>query len=153
METDTVSFENKEVMRQVKEHQQHQKLISSELGDLFASYLSDSLFSCMFEHFIQVVEDEEIKEYIGFALKISRKHIGRLKEIYVKESIPVPVGFGEQDVRKDAPRLFSDIFILFYVAEMTKAALMIYGSSIWSARRQDIIDYFKMTLNDTVVTY
>ncbi|MGP4040760.1 DUF3231 family protein [Gracilibacillus sp. D59] len=140
-------------MEQNKEHQQNQKLISSELGDLFSNYLGDSLFACVFEHHLQVVKDDEVKEYLEFALDTSRKHLNMMKEIFTKENIPVPVGFGEQDVRKDAPRLFSDIFMVFYVVEMSRAALMTYGSALWSSHRQDIMDYFKMCLDDTVITF
>ncbi|MCT2537140.1 DUF3231 family protein [Aquibacillus koreensis] len=153
MENDTSSYQEQEVMNQIKEHQQNQKLNASELGELYSNYMGDSLFSCVFEHHLQVVEDEEVKEYIEFALKTSKKNLIMLKEIYTKENIPAPIGFGEQDVRKDAPRLFSDIFILYYIAEMSKVAIVTYGSAISSAHRQDLIDYFKLCLHDSLITF
>ncbi|WP_232824172.1 DUF3231 family protein [Paraliobacillus zengyii] len=153
MEINTSAYQETEVMKQVNEHQKNQKLVASELGDLFASYLGDSLFACVFEHHLQVVKDNEIKEYLEFALYTSRKHLDSMKDIFKKENIPVPVGFGEQDMRKDAPRLFSDIFMIFYLVEMSRAALMTYASTLSTSHRQDIIDYFKMCLNDTVIIF
>ncbi|WP_226035094.1 DUF3231 family protein [Aquibacillus saliphilus] len=153
MNPNTSSHENEEVLKNVKEHQQNKKLASSELGDLFANYLGDTLFTCVFEHHLQVVQDDEIKEFLEFALATSKKHTRMIKEIYQKENIPVPVGFGEQDVRKDAPRLFSDMFMVFYTTEMSRAGLMTYGSALSSSLRQDIVDYFKMCINDTIVTF
>ncbi|WP_331000812.1 DUF3231 family protein [Radiobacillus kanasensis] len=135
------------------ESNKNQKLVSSELGDLFASYLGDSLFACVFEHHLQVVQDDEVKRFLEFALATSRKHLDMLKEIFTKENIPVPVGFGQQDIRKDAPRLFSDIFVVFYTTEMARSALVTYGSELSSASRQDIIEYFKMCLNDSVIIF
>ncbi|WNF38672.1 DUF3231 family protein [Bacillaceae bacterium IKA-2] len=137
----------------IKEHQQHKKLVSSELGDLFANYLGDSLFSCVFEHHLQVVEDDEIREFIEFALASAKKHLTSIKEIYSKENIPIPVGFGEQDVRKDAPRLFSDIFMVFYITEMSRAAFETYGSALSTSSRHDIVDHFETGLKDTIIIY
>lgn len=153
LKTNTSSYQEIDVMEQVKEHQQNQKLNSSELGDLYASFLGDSLFSCIFEHHLEVVKDDEVKEYLKFTLKTSKKHLNMMKEIYTEENIPVPVGFGEQDIRIDAPRLFSDIFMVFYIFQMSKAALITYGSTLSGSHRKDIIDYFKTCLNDTVITF
>ncbi|WP_259458010.1 DUF3231 family protein [Salipaludibacillus neizhouensis] len=73
METNTFSETEKEVLGQIKEHQQNKMLNASELGDLFSNYLGDSLFSCVFEHHLQVVEDDEIKDFLKFALDNSQK--------------------------------------------------------------------------------
>ncbi|MBM7604270.1 hypothetical protein JOC75_002243 [Metabacillus crassostreae] len=153
MESNTSSNRDKEVMERVREYQQNQKLLSSELGDLFANYMGDSLSCCVFEHHLQVVKDDEAKEYLEFALETSKKHLSEMEELFEKEHIVVPVGFGEQDVRKGAPRLFSDIFMIFYVVEMSRAALVTYGNALSSSYRQDILGYFKMCLDDTVIIF
>ncbi len=144
---------NENTKKRTEEHQQHKKIASSELGDLFENYLGDSLFCCVFEHHLQVVEDEEIKDYVEFALDISKKHLTMIKGIYTKENIPIPAGFGEQDIRKEAPRLFSDMFMVFYITEMTRAGLLTYSGAISSSSRQDIIEYFDMCIQDTISTY
>jgi len=140
-------------MERIKEHQQNKMLSASEIGDLFSSYIGDSLFACVFEHHLQVVEDDEIKDFIVFALDIAKKHLKMIEDIYTKENIPVPVGFGDQDVRKDAPRLFSDMYMVFYITEMSRAALQTYGSALSSSSRHDLIDYFEMCIQDTIKTY
>ncbi|MCD8510607.1 MAG: DUF3231 family protein [Bacillus sp. (in: Bacteria)] len=128
-------------------------MISSELGDLFANYLGDSLFKCVFEHHLQVVEDNDIKEFLEFGLETGQKHLQMIRDIYEKENIPLPVGFGEEDVRKDAPRLFSDIFMVFYMTEMARAGLHTYASALSTSYRQDIINYFTMCLDDSTIIY
>lgn len=115
--------------------------------------MGDSLFSCVFEHHLRVVEDDEIKEFIQFEFDNSKKHLKIIKGIFSTENIPIPVGFGEQDIRKEAPRLFSDIFMLFYITQMSRAALITYADTLSTSSRQDIVDYFKMVLNDSMVTY
>ncbi|MFZ3579710.1 DUF3231 family protein [Virgibacillus sp. DJP39] len=139
--------------KEIQEHQQHRKLAASELGDLFANYLGDSLFACVIEHHLNVVKDDEINDYLKFTLDVSQKHLNSIKAIYTKEDIPLPVGFGEQDIRKEAPRLFSDIFIVFYLTEMSRAGLITYGSALSGSSRQDIMDYFTECIQDSIEIY
>lgn len=153
MDSNTTSQTDEYFMEHVKEHQQNKKLAASEIGDLFANYLGDSLFLCVFDHQLQVVEDDEVREFIEFASGISKKHLTMIEDIYEKENIPIPVGFGEQDVIKGAPRLFSDLFMVFYITEMAIAGLMTYGSALSSSSRHDIVDYFDMCIQDTIKIY
>ncbi|SDP63923.1 DUF3231 family protein [Halobacillus aidingensis] len=154
MDKNNTSFQvEKKIMEQVREQQQNTKLAASEIGDLFANYLGDSLFDCVFKHHLQVVEDDEIRDFIVFASNISQKHLKIIKDIYREEDIPVPVGFGEQDVRYEAPKLFSDLFMVFYITEMSRAGLLKYGDALSTASRHDVVDYIDMCIQDTINTY
>ena len=42
---------------------------------------------CIFKHFLQHIEDEEIKAIVTFAMQSSEKHINFIREIYSKEDI------------------------------------------------------------------
>ncbi|MCB5238619.1 DUF3231 family protein [Niallia circulans] len=137
----------------IQEHQKNKQLTSSELADLFANYMGGSMLCCVFDHFLQVVEDGEVKNYIEFAITLSQKHLKQMENIFNRENIPIPVGFGEQDVRKDGPRLFSDIFMIFYITQMAGAAVITYGHAYTNATRQDIMDYFRNNIDDAVETY
>lgn len=141
------------VENQITEHQQNKQLNSSELADLFANFLGDSLFTCMFEHFLEVVEDDEIKDFVEFANILSKKHVTEITNMFKTEKIPVPVGFGQQDVRKNTPRLFSDMFMVFYITQMASAAIITYGHAFSNSTRQDIMDYFRKNINDSAETY
>jgi hypothetical protein len=144
---------NSFVEPQITEHQQNKKLTASELADLFANFQGDSMYTCVFEHFLHVVEDEEVKDFIEFAIALSRKHIKQISDVFTMEEIPMPVGFGEQDVRKNAPRLFGDMYMVFYITLMAGISLTIYSSAYGNASRQDIMNYFRNNLNDSAETY
>ena len=58
------------IKAQIAEHQQNKRLTASELADLFANFQGDSMYSCVFEHFLQVVEDDEVRDYVEFAPSI-----------------------------------------------------------------------------------
>lgn len=141
------------VEQQITEHQQNKQLTSSELADLFANFQGDSMFTCVFEHFLQVVEDDEVKDYVEFAIALSKRHVKQISDIFTLEKIPIPIAFGEQDVRKDAPRLFSDMFMIFYITQMASISMTIYSSAYGNASRQDIMNYFRNNINDSAETY
>lgn len=138
---------------QIVNHQKNKQLTASELGDLFTNYLGDTLSICMFDHFLEVVEDDEIRAFVSLAKQKSISHVQAIKQFYEKEEIPIPKGFDEEDINRGAPRLFSDIFMATYIVEMAKAGLSLYGSSLSIATRLDIVEYFKKCLNDTVEIY
>ncbi|RPF55860.1 DUF3231 family protein [Aquisalibacillus elongatus] len=137
----------------LKEHQQNKSLTSAELGELFANYLGDTLYICVFKHQLEVVEDAQIKENIERALQISEGHIQFLRELFEKENIPIPVGFGDQDVRLDAPKLYSDMFMLFYIMEMSRAVLTTYSGGLSSSSREDILEYFENCIHESTEQY
>ncbi|WRU97469.1 DUF3231 family protein [Priestia filamentosa] len=95
----------------------------------------------------------KLKTLLNFALKFSRKHVKEIQDIFETENIPIPVGFGEQDIRKDAPRLFSDMFMAFYIVQMASASVVIYGNAYSCTTRQDILKYFRNCTNDSAETY
>lgn len=85
------------------------KLASGELAVLWGSYQNDSLALCTISYLLKVVEDQETRAILEYGLELSTKHIQRVKSILTQENHPLPVGFNEQDVNINAPRLFSDI--------------------------------------------
>ncbi|MGZ0879763.1 DUF3231 family protein [Priestia megaterium] len=128
----------------------HVMLTSSELSYLWTTYLSDSMSICIFKHFLQHIEDEEIKAIVTFAMQSSEKHINFIREIYSKEDIQIPQGFTEADINLKAKRLFSDVFYLQYIKNMSKGGLVTYGRVIQNIYRQDILTFFNTCLMQTI---
>ncbi|MFD1361059.1 DUF3231 family protein [Lentibacillus salinarum] len=142
------SEKDKQLESQVSEHQQHIKLNSAELSDLWSNYMGDSMFSCVFEHFLEVVEDDEIKDLLLFNQGISKRHLNTIAELFVREGTPVPAAFGSSDVYKGTPRLFDDTFMLFYVQQMAIGAFGQYTRAYASTMRQDVMDYYRQGIQE-----
>lgn len=104
----------------------HIRLTSSEVGGLWANYIADSMFVCVYRYFLAKVEDSEIKKILQHSLDLSQQHVQVVTRIFKEEGHAIPLGFTENDVNVDAPRLFSDEFFLFYTKQMTKGALVTY---------------------------
>lgn len=84
------------------------RLTSAELSQLWTGYMQDSLSIYILKHFLQTVEDKEIKSILKHTLELSQAHIPKLTAIFESDNRPVPHGFTNQDVNLNAPRLFSD---------------------------------------------
>ncbi len=102
---------------------------------------------------MEVVKDEEIKDVLLFNQKLSKRHLKTISELFVKEGIPVPAGFGSSDVFKGAPRLFDDTFMLFYVQQMAIGAFGQYTRALSSSIRQDIMDFYRQGVQELNEVY
>jgi hypothetical protein len=136
-------------LKDVAQHENIQ-LTSAELAALYQNYLGDSMSICVFGHFLETVEDPEIKTVVEHALHISMQHVESIKEIFIEENIPVPIGFTEQDVNKRAPRLFSDPFYLSYIKHMARGGLAIYGFIQPHVFRSDVLSFYTKCLQSTI---
>jgi hypothetical protein len=121
-------------------------LTSSELGNLWTTYINNTLAQCVLSHFLKVVDDEEIKLVIQEAYQVTLQNMAVLKDIYLKENMTLPHGFGEQDVNLNAPKLFTDPFMLFYIQQMGTLGLSAYSLAMVTSSRKDIRQFFNQVL-------
>ncbi|MGY3717360.1 DUF3231 family protein [Sutcliffiella cohnii] len=128
----------------------HIRLTASEIGGLWANYVADSMFVCVYKYYLAKVEDNEIKKVLEHALDLSQQHMQVVKKIFKEEGHAIPLGFTEDDVNLDAPRLFSDEFFLFYTKQMTKGALVTYGTILPHTFRKDIREHFMSCMSSTM---
>jgi hypothetical protein len=125
-------------------------LTSAEMGKLWATYLGNSMGKYVLSYFLKHVDDKNIKKILEFALSLSESFLEDIKAIFVKASFPIPVGFSEEDVNVEAPRLFYDEFYLHYLQYLGKAGMSIYSVAIPLVTKKDVVDFFVKSLNHTV---
>jgi hypothetical protein len=86
--------------------------------------------------FLEKAEDAEIKTVIEYALELSKKHIVKLTSIFTEEKCAIPHGFKmEEDVDLNAPRLYSDNYVLNFVLQMSMIGLTTYAASLSGSTR------------------
>jgi spore coat protein CotF len=131
------------------EHQQL-KMTSVEISKLWATYMGNSMSIQILEYFLKHVEDQEIRDIVNQALEICKEIITSITNIFNEENFPVPNGFTEGDVNKNAPRLFHDEFYLHYLKYTCKAGMSLYSLAIPLMTRSDIRELFIHTLTKTI---
>lgn len=117
-------------------------LTAAEVSALWLQYLGDSMAICVYKYFLNIVEDKEIESILVTSLQLSETHIIRITEFLKSADFQIPIGFTESDVNVNAPRLFSDEFLLFYSYIMTIHGMTAYSLAVTNTERQDIQDYF-----------
>jgi hypothetical protein len=117
-------------------------LTAAEVSALWLQYLGDSMAICVYKYFLNIVENTEIKPILEFALQLAESHITKIIEFLDSANFQIPIGFTENDVNINAPRLFSDQFLLFYSYIMTIHGITAYSLAVTNTERQDIQDYF-----------
>ncbi|SFD41396.1 Protein of unknown function [Lentibacillus persicus] len=128
----------------------HIRLTSAEIGKLWATYAGNTMAERVLSYYLQHVNDPDIKSVLENALDLSQKIVKRIKEIFIQENFPLPIGFTKEDVNLGAPRLFADAFYLRYLKYTSKAGMSIYSIAIPLITRKDIRDFFGDTLHATV---
>jgi hypothetical protein len=118
------------------------RLTASEIANLWTQYMNDSSAICMHKHVLKVVEDTDTREIYELALELSRTHVEIIRNILNRENHAVPVGFTDEDVNLEAPRLYADTFHLHYLHGMTTNGMTAYGLAIATSTRKDIREHF-----------
>ncbi|WP_342453804.1 DUF3231 family protein [Ammoniphilus resinae] len=79
---------------------------------------------------------------MAYALHLCQKHIQTLTEILNKGNFPIPYDFTQEDVKLDAPRLYSDSFILQYIKNMAILGIAATGVATGLTTRSDVNEFF-----------
>jgi ferritin-like metal-binding protein YciE len=119
------------------------ELTAAEVSNIWSSYLMNSMEQRLLEYFFASTEDSEIKQVIEKMLHQSRKNIDDLKEIFIKDKLTVPLGFTDEDVRFDRPKVFSDSFILHFCFDLTHLAMSTYPVALSDCSRTDARNHFQ----------
>jgi hypothetical protein len=125
-------------------------LTPTEMGKLWASYMGNSMGKCVLSYYLKHVEDKETKKILEYALNLSQSFVQDIEKFFVQADFPIPIGFTEDEVNLDAPRLFYDQFYLHYLDYLGKAGMSIYSVAIPLVTRKDVREFFIKCLNGTV---
>jgi hypothetical protein len=129
------------------------RMSSSELANLWAQYINDSLSRCMLRYFINTVQDKDIKKVLEFALELSEGHLQKIKEFLTEENYPIPKGFTDEDVTLEAPPLFTDTYIIVFIHVMSIHGMTRYAGALSCSIRKDQRKYLKEVLSEASELY
>ncbi|WP_010283605.1 DUF3231 family protein [Bacillus timonensis] len=129
------------------------KLTSSEIASLWTTYMQNSMSIQLMNYFIKTVEDSEVRSIIEKGHGLADEVLSNISEVFKEEDIPIPNGFSESDVNLNAPRLYTDSFMLTYLNHMSKAGMIGTSGFLSMVARKDIRKFFKGVLYKTSDLY
>jgi hypothetical protein len=88
------------------------------------------------------LKDKEIKDVFEYAISLGTKHLEKIKEFFVSEDFPIPIGFTNHDVIPNTPRLFSDVLCLHFLNIMSIHGCHGYSGALTTSSRHDVREYF-----------
>lgn len=121
-------------------------LTSSEIASIWTSYMNNSMSVQFLSYFLSAVEDSEVRAIIEKAQSISVRQLADLTILFEKEQIPIPNAFSESDVNLNAPKLYTDSFMINYINHMSKAGMLGYSGFLSMSARKDIREIFRNAL-------
>lgn len=108
---------------------------------------------CMNFYMLSHLENREIKSAFEFSLELGGKHLAKIQELFHEENIPIPIGFTNEDVNLETPRLYSGTFCLYYLHVMSVHGLSGYGVSLPSSSRKDIRSFYVDCTTQTMILF
>ncbi|UOQ91544.1 DUF3231 family protein [Halobacillus shinanisalinarum] len=129
------------------------QLTSAEIANIWTAYQTDSLSICTLTHFLDNIQDSEIRPILEYALQLSKSHIQKLRSIYTEEQLTAPDGFTIKNDYHKAPRLYTDEYYLFNIQNMGKLGMEAYTLALSNSTRLDICEYFTECLHESTKLY
>ncbi|HYK72805.1 MAG TPA: DUF3231 family protein, partial [Pseudoneobacillus sp.] len=108
---------------------------------------------CIYKYMINLVKDTEILSILKEDITFIEGFLQSLSAVFEKEQMPLPIGFTEQDVNENVPRLCSDGFILYYLQTMSKAGMSKDVSILALTTSKDLKVLFKNHLDHAYGIY
>lgn len=114
------------------------KLTSADITILWKTYIQSTAVRCFYKHFLQNLQDVEIKPMVEEALNNVDYTIGNVEAIFNEEKFPIPKGFSDKDVDLSAPALFTDLYALSFVYRGGQITIPHYANALTKVTRMDI---------------
>ncbi|MFX4260734.1 DUF3231 family protein [Pelotomaculum propionicicum] len=121
------------------------ELSSSEIGNLFNTYMNVDMISVFIKHLSQHVEDSDIKSLVREAVQLYEQRAKDIRDIMERNNLPQPVGFTAEDINLGAPRLYSDIFCIYYLFCLERAIMPINTITLGFLTRSDVREVFNQS--------
>jgi len=129
------------------------QLTTPEIASLWTSYIQNSATICFYKHFLQYLQDSEIKPIVEEALFLEQSYIKNIETIFNEEGFPIPKGFSDNDVDLSAPALFTDLFALSFVYRVGQLTVPYYATTLTKVARTDVVHFFDECLKTRTNLY
>ncbi|MFC3882288.1 DUF3231 family protein [Bacillus songklensis] len=130
------------------------KLTSGELAHSWEQYMNNSLSAVVLEYLQSTTESEDIKSVCTSALSTAKSDMNVLETVLQNENYPIPKGFSfNEDLNPNAPKMFTDGFILFYLNNMAKVGMPLTAMVLADSARSDIRQFYHERMRNVMNLY
>lgn len=131
----------------------HAPLASTEIANLWRSHSYYSMLYRTMQHFNARVNDSDVHQLLEQALDMVGTRTWMAVDMLVRENHPEPVGFREEDVDLNAPRLYTDEFYLYFLLNMVRYGMGLNVLALGTSVRPDVREYFSKAVERNIGYY
>jgi len=120
------------------------QLTSTELGTLWMEYRSLSGRISFYDFFKDKTIDKEAQTLLTNVITEMQNIQNEIINIFNNQKVVIPIGFVKQDIVKESPPLFDDLFNIMFLRQMSKLAFAhnaIFLAMSYSIEVQDVFKH------------
>jgi hypothetical protein len=130
------------------------KPTAGEIANLWKFIIGNQSHLCVLEHWLNHVEDEELKVLLLRSINEAEWINQQGLELYQRAGFPAPTGFNlDTDVVPNAPRLMSDKLILITLHILSEYGVYDYGLALGKTKTPEVLSFLKKCLNRSTDLY
>ncbi|WML48381.1 DUF3231 family protein [Neobacillus sp. PS3-34] len=118
-------------------------LSSAEIGTLWLTYQEKTMILRVLEYFIEKSDDQQAKNIMGGLWQNLHYYIKKIESIFESEGAAVPVGFTNDDVNLEAPKLYDHGFDIMFVRILKEVSMGMYTINMNMAYRDDLMELYE----------
>ncbi|MCM3490566.1 DUF3231 family protein [Alkalihalophilus marmarensis] len=118
------------------------QLTASEIGTLWMTYQQKTMLLRMIEHFLLHTEDKKSKKIMMGLHKDISTFTVKIEKLFIQEGHSIPLGYTEQDVNLEAPKLFDQHFDIMCMKLMKAISMGMHVLHVNMAYREDLLILF-----------
>jgi hypothetical protein len=111
------------------------------------------MIECVLKHCLTHVECGETRALMQKTSNLLRQHIVEVTNLFNEVELPIPVGYTDNDVNINAPRLFTDAFYAHYLGLISRTTMHNYTLILNQIARADIRDFFSRRIHESIDLY
>lgn len=125
------------------------QLSAGELAHCWEQLMYNSMSNVVIEYLHLTSETEDTKSLCTEAKNISESAIQFCDSSLRKDNYPLPKGFTiKDDLNPNAPKMYTDVFILFYLNNLAKLGMSLTSMAFSDSVREDVRKFFHEQLHN-----
>ncbi|KOP70788.1 DUF3231 family protein [Priestia megaterium] len=126
---------------------------SSEVGTLWLTYQEKTMILRILEYFIEKSDDQQAKNIMGGLWQELSYYVTKIKKIFQEQGIAIPVGFSQEDVNLEAPKLYDNGFDIMFVRILKEISMGMYTLNMNMAYQDDVMEIYEGLTSTTQKIY
>jgi hypothetical protein len=126
---------------------------SSEVGTLWLTYQEKTMILRILEYFIEKSDDQQAKNIMGGLWQELSYYVTKIKKIFQEQGIAIPVGFSQEDVNLEAPKLYDNGFDIMFVRILKEISMGMYTLNMNMAYQDNVMEIYEGLTSTTQKIY